>query len=1120
MAKYPEYKHFSLPEIDKEMLSVWQNENTFQKSIDTREGNPQFTFYEGPPSANGLPGIHHVMARTVKDIFCRYKTLKGFQVKRKGGWDTHGLPIELQVEKSLGITKEDIGKKLSIKEYNEACRKDVLKFKDKWDDVTTKMGYWVDLDNPYVTFENEYIESVWHLLKRLHDKNYLYKGFTIQPYSPMAGTGLSSHELNLPGCYRKVMDTTCVAQFKVKQNEKSAFLFENEEENVNILAWTTTPWTLPSNAALAVGENIVYVKVKTFNAYTHQPVSVVLAKDLAAKYFPAENQELLMEDYKSGDKKIPYQFVGEWKGKALEGIEYEQLLPYVQPETPAFRVIIGDFVTTTDGTGIVHIAPTFGADDFRVARQNDIPPIMVTDEDGQNVPLVDKRGRFVAEVTDFALEYVKGDYLTGEEMLAALKKQGRDKYLSVDERIVIKLKTENKCFKAEKYEHDYPHCWRTDKPILYYPLDSWFVKTTASKARMAELNKTIKWKPEATGTGRFGNWLENLVDWNLSRSRYWGIPLPIWRTEDRKEEVCIGSMAELRAEGEKAVAAGFMTAEKVEELMQDLHKPYADEWILVSPSGKEMKRESDLIDVWFDSGAMPFAQWHYPFENAEIFKQSFPADFIAEGVDQTRGWFFTLHAIAVMLEDSVAFKNVIANGLVLFKDGTKMSKSRGNVVNPFETMEEFGADATRWYMVGNASPWENLKFDTAGIKESQRKFFGTLYNTYNFFALYANIDNFVYGDKIPVSERAELDRWVISVLNTLIQKVDSELDDYEPTRAIRLIEDFLNEHLSNWYVRLSRRRFWKGELNQDKIAAYQTLYECLHAVSILMSPFAPFYSDKLYRDLTGEESVHLANFPQVNENERDTKLEERMEMAQSVCSLIHSIRKKTNHKVRQPLQKAMIPIFSEETAAQFELVKDIILSEVNIKELAYISEKDNTVIVKKAKPNFKLLGTKLGPKMKEVGALVAAFTQDEIQGLERNGSKVLTLSDSNTYELLLAEVEIISQDVPGWAVATDGKFTVALDISISPDLQNEGIAREWVNRIQNLRKSKGFEVTDSIRVVISSSEVWDTAILQFKEYICSEVLCKDLRLTANIITEGDVVEVFDCEGLVQVEVFN
>lgn len=1110
--KYPEYKQLNLPEIDSQILQTWDAEQTFEQSVSTREGKPDFVFYEGPPSANGMPGIHHVMARTVKDIFCRYKTLKGFKVNRKGGWDTHGLPIELQVEKMLGITKEDIGKTITIEEYNKACRNDVLKFKHVWDDITRKMGYWVDLDKPYITFENDYIESVWHLLKRLYEKDYLYKGFTIQPYSPMAGTGLSSHELNLPGCYKNVKDTSAVAAFKVIRNESSAFLFADADEDVRVLAWTTTPWTLPSNTALAVGERIQYVKVRTFNPYTFKAMSVVLAKELMGKYFPEKNAALSLDDYKEGNKEIPFEIAAEYVGKNLVGLGYEQLLPYVQPQGDAFRVVAGDFVSTEDGTGVVHIAPTFGADDFRVARQNGIVPLLVKDEEGNDMPLVDKKGRFVKEMGEFAGEYVKEAYLTAAEKEAEAHKQG-GKYLSVDERIVIKLKKENLCFKAEKYEHNYPHCWRTDKPVLYYPLDSWFVRTTAAKTRMAELNKTINWKPESTGSGRFGHWLENLVDWNLSRSRYWGIPLPVWRTEDGSEEICIGSVAELEAEAQKAVAAGVMAEMPT---LDDLHRPYIDYITLVSPTGKPMQREKDLIDVWFDSGAMPFAQWHYPFENKDIFQANFPADFIAEGVDQTRGWFFTLHAIAVMLEDSVAYKNVVANGLVLDKNGDKMSKSKGNVVNPFETIEKYGADATRWYLIGNASPWENLKFDLAGIEEVKRKFFGTLYNTYNFFALYANIDGFVYGDKMALEARTELDRWIISCLNSLVVKVDAELADYEPTRAIRAIEDFVNELLSNWYVRLSRRRFWKGELTPDKLAAYQTLYECLETVAVLMSPFAPFYAERLYRDLKGGGSVHLAYMPQPKEEEIDKALEQRMELAQTFSSMIHAIRKKVNLKVRQPLQKVLIPVFDAALQAQIAGVKDIILSEVNVKELQFIAaDSEDSILVKKVKPNFKLLGPKLGAAMKEVGAKVAEFSQKDIQHLEKTGSISIQLS-TGAYELLRSEAEIVSEDVPGWAVMSDGTYTVALDIEVSETLKLEGVARELVNRIQNLRKSKDFDVTDFIHIQLEKNDTWNEALSLHEAYICEQTLCKSLKLVDKLL-EGDEIEVFESTGKMSIK---
>ena len=937
--KYNE-KKTELSEVGKEVQQFWNDKQIFEKSVDTKEGKPTFTFYEGPPSANGTPGIHHVMGRTVKDIFCRFKTMQGFQVKRKGGWDTHGLPVELQVEKELGITKDDIGKKITVEQYNQKCREAVMKYKSQWDDLTVKMGYWVDLEHPYITFDNNYIESVWHLLKEFYKKDLLYKGYTIQPYSPAAGTGLSSHELNQPGTYKDVKDTTIVAQFKLKSNSKFA-------DNTYFLAWTTTPWTLPSNSALAVGENIDYVLVSSFNPYTFQPVQVILAKALVGKYFSDKAKELSLEEYKEGDKLIPFKILETYKGKDLVGIEYDQLMPYLQPDAPAFRVIAGDFVSTEDGTGIVHIAPTFGADDARVAKIAGIPSIVTKDDRGNEFPLVDKRGRFTQEVTDYAGEYVKEAYLTDEEKEVERKKQGRDKYLSVDERISIKLKEANRAFKVEKYEHTYPHCWRTDKPVLYYPLDSWFIKTTAKKDRLVELNKSINWKPESTGTGRFGNWLENLVDWNLSRSRYWGTPLPIWRTEDGTEEKCIGSIEELKAEIAKAQKAGIETATDI----NDLHRPYVDNIVLVSDGGKPMKRELDLIDVWFDSGAMPYAQWHYPFENKEIFNNNYPADFIAEGADQTRGWFFTLHAISGMLFDKVAFKNVIANGLVLDKNGNKMSKRVGNVVNPFETIDKYGPDATRWYMITNAPPWDNLKFNLDGITEVQRRFFGTLQNTYSFFALYANLDNFTFSEaEIPLANRTESDRWILSKLQSLVKDVDSSFADYEPTKAGRAIQDFVVDDLSNWYVRLNRKRFWKGEYNADKTAAYQTLYTCLETVAKLGAPIAPFYMDKLFRDLNEVskkhkvESVHLADFPKVVDANLDVALEERMSLAQRVSSLVHSIRKAQTIKVRQPLSRILIPILQPSMKAQIQAVEDLIKNEVNVKSIEYIEDTSGVVV--------------------------------------------------------------------------------------------------------------------------------------------------------------------------------
>ncbi|QCR24000.1 isoleucine--tRNA ligase [Pontibacter sp. SGAir0037] len=1112
MGKYNEYKNLNYAKLGEDVLAFWKEQNIFQKSVSTREGHKPFVFYEGPPSANGTPGIHHVMARAVKDIFCRYKTLKGFQVNRKGGWDTHGLPVELQVEKELGITKEDIGKKISVEEYNQRCRETVMRFKNQWDDLTEKMGYWVDLDNPYITFENDYIESCWALLKKLYDKGYLYKGYTIQPYSPGAGTGLSSHELNQPGCYRMVKDTTIVAQFELKKITRNMFLFENEEENVYMLAWTTTPWTLPSNTALAVGKGIKYVKVKTYNPYTFAPVSVVLAKDLVSRYFNPKAADLALEDFKAGDKLIPFKVVEEFVGADLAGVEYHQLMPYVQPGKPAFRVVVGDFVTTEDGTGIVHIAPTFGADDFRVAAQNDIPALLVLDENGKPMPLVDKQGRFVPQVTDFAGMYVKN--YTGEDENAV-------DYKPTDVKIAIKLKEENKAFKVEKYEHTYPHCWRTDKPVLYYPLDSWFIKTTAVKDRLIELNKTINWKPESTGTGRFGNWLENLVDWNLSRSRYWGTPLPIWRTEDGDEELCIGSLEQLRAEIEKAVAAGVM--ESVVEL-NDLHRPYVDNIVLVSGSGKAMYRETDLIDVWFDSGAMPYAQWHYPLENSDIFEQNFPADYIAEGVDQTRGWFFTLHALAVMLEDSVAYKNVIANGLVLDKNGNKMSKRLGNAVDPFEMIGKYGPDAVRWYMISNAPPWDNLKFNEDGVVETQRRFFGTLQNTYSFFALYANLDNFNYAEAdVPLERRTESDRWIISKLNTLVQEVDANLADYDPTRAARAIQDFVIDDLSNWYVRLNRKRFWKGEYNEDKMAAYQTLYTCLETIAKVASPIAPFYMEQLYSDLNQvsgknqEESVHLTLYPEVAEGAIDKDLEERMQLAQTVSSLVHSLRKKHMIKVRQPLQRILIPVLNEHTKVQIQAVEDLIMSEVNVKHVEYIDDTSG-ILVKKIKPNFKKLGQVFGPKMKLVAAAVQQMNQENIAQLEREGGFEVYISEDETAVLTPEDVEISSEDIPGWLVASEGKLTVALDVTITEELKQEGIARDLVNRIQNLRKDSNLEVQDKIHIAmqLSAPEV-NAAVESFQGYICTETQALSLNLV-DVITDGTLLDIDDYQVQVQIQV--
>lgn len=1096
MTTYRTYKTLDLPQIDKEVLEYWKDNETFKHSIQQRKDAPAYVFYEGPPSANGKPGIHHVLARSIKDIFCRFHTMQGKRVERKGGWDTHGLPIELQVEKELGITKEDIGKKISVDEYNKACRETVMRYKNLWDDITQKMGYWVDLNDPYITFTNEYIETVWHLLQRLYDKDLLYKGYTIQPYSPAAGTGLSSHELNMPGAYKDVSDTSAVAQFKVKRTEKSAFLFDGvdteKEGDLYFIAWTTTPWTLPSNTALAVGAKIDYVRVKTFNPYTKLPINIILAKDLLKKWFKPKQAELSYEDFDPATVKkssqIPYVITGEYKGAAFELLEYEQLFPFQQPEAgDAFKVLLGDFVSTSDGTGIVHIAPSFGADDMRVGKKYGMGALT----------LVDKQGKFVDGVGEFSGRYVKN-----------YKNEPEDTYKSVDIDISIKLKQENKAFNVQKYQHNYPHCWRTDKPILYYPLDSWFIKSTAAKDRMIELNNTINWKPKSTGEGRFGKWLENLQDWNLSRSRFWGIPLPIWRTKDGEAEKCIGSIAQLQTEIEKANAA----LGKTQTVPADLHRPYIDDVILVSDAGEPMYRELDLIDVWFDSGSMPYAQWHYPFENEEKFKANFPADFIAEGVDQTRGWFFTLHAIATMAFDSVAYKNVVSNGLVQDKHGKKMSKSRGNAVNPFETLEKYGADATRWYMLSNANPWDNLKFDLEGLDEVRRKFFGTLYNTYSFFALYANIDNFRYSeDDVPMEDRPEIDRWIISLLNTLVKDVTADYQDYEPTSATRKIQTFVDEHLSNWYVRLCRRRFWKGDYTTDKISAYQTLYTCLQTLAKLMAPAAPFFSDRLYQDLNNatylepHHSVHLADFPAVQDTLIDKDLEQRMDYAQNISSLVLSLRRRDNHRVRQPLQKILLPVLDETFIAQVDAVKDLILQEVNVKEVEYVT--DTSGILKKGvKPNFKSLGRKLGKQMKAGKAAIEAMDQAAIAELERNGVYTLHLEGGNV-EIGLDDVVITSEDLEGWSVANNKGVTVALDVMLTDELIAEGIARELVNRIQNLRKSKDFDVTDRITVTIQSHEMVKPAVEQFGDYIANEVLANTLALANDVV--GDDVELID-----------
>ena len=1119
MKKYPTYNQLNLSQISKDILDYWKEKDTFGKSISTREGKTPWVFYEGPPSANGMPGIHHVMARTIKDIFCRYKTLQGYQVKRKAGWDTHGLPIELGVEKSLGITKEDIGnqnskKFISVEDYNKACRKEVMKYTDKWEDVTAKMGYWVDMKDPYITYDNKYIESVWWLLQNMNNKGLLYKGFTIQPYSPAAGTGLSSHELNQPGCYRDVKDRTATVQFKVKDSKFKV------NGDLYILAWTTTPWTLPSNTALAVGKDIDYVFIESFNPFSGSLQTVVLAKDLVNKYFSEKHTDLKFEDYKVGDKNIPFKIVNHCKGSDLEGISYEQLLPFVQPtDGDAFKEIVGDFVTTTDGTGIVHIAPSFGADDFRVAKQNGIG----------SLTLVDKRGRFLPEIKDgtflYGEEYVKEAYHTDAEKQVEFEKQkqilestGKIKelkaYLSVDERIVLKLQEEGKLFKKETYEHSYPHCWRTDKPVLYYPLDSWFIKSTAAKDRMIELNKTINWKPEATGTGRFGNWLENLNDWNLSRSRFWGIPIPIWTSEDSSEQIVIGSAEELKNQIDNSIAKGFMTENPLGKFVPgnftaenydtfDLHKPYADN-IVLEKNGKKLFREPDLIDVWFDSGAMPYAQVHYPFENKELIdgKKYYPADFIAEGVDQTRGWFFTLHAIATMNFDSVAYKNVVSNGLVLDKNGNKMSKRLGNAVDPFETIEKYGADATRWYMIANAAPWDNLKFDVEGIGEVQRKLFGTLYNTYGFFALYANVDNFVVdlNNTVNVSNRSELDRWILSKLNSLVKDVTEQYETFEPHKAARYIEEFVDEHLSNWYIRLSRRRFWKGDMSDDKKAAYETLFECLNTLSQLMSPIAPFFADWLYQnlnDVSGDvNSVHLTNYPKVNLSIIDSSLEKRMEMAQKISSMILSIRKKENLRVRQPLQKIRIPNLDNEFRTHVEAVKDIILAEVNVKELEFVTEEE-AHIVKNLKLNFKTLGKKCGKHMKTVQAYANDHGDLIIAGIEKTGQFKMNVEGEEIL-LELEDVEIIPVDIPGWKVANSGQITVALDVTLSDSLKEEGLARELVNRIQNLRKDSGLDVTDKILVKIQQNDALDTAIQNNLNYICAETLTGDLQVVKNL----------------------
>ena len=1135
--KFAEYSKFDLSGVNKEVLKRWAEGDIFHKSLEIREGAPSFVFYEGPPSANGMPGIHHVIARSIKDIFCRYKTMKGFQVKRKAGWDTHGLPVELGVEKALGITKEDIGKKITVAEYNAACRKDVMKFTKEWEDLTNKMGYWVDMDDPYISYDNSYIETLWYLLKELYKQEMLYKGYTIQPYSPAAGTGLSTHELNQPGCYKDVKDTTCTAQFKIidPKPEMAAF------GEAFFLAWTTTPWTLPSNTALCVGPNVTYVAVQSYNPYTGMPMTAVLAKDLVAAYFNVKAEGIALADYKVGDKLIPYQIVGEWKGTELAGMKYEQLVPWVNPGEGAFRVITGDFVTTEDGTGIVHIAPTFGADDDRVAKANGVPPLMMVDKEGNQRPMVDLTGKFYL-LEELDLDFIDAQMdkelyaiYAGRFVKNAYDPELTDADATLDIDLSVMLKQQNRVFRIEKHIHNYPHCWRTDKPVLYYPLDSWFIKTTACRERMIELNNTINWKPQSTGTGRFGKWLENLQDWNLSRSRYWGTPLPIWRTEDGTEEKCIGSVEELYNEIERSVKAGFMESNPYKGFVPgqydkenydkiDLHRPYVDDIILVSNcEGKPMKRETDLIDVWFDSGAMPYAQIHYPFENKDALDKGFvyPADFIAEGVDQTRGWFFTLHAIATMVFDSVAYKAVVSNGLVLDKNGNKMSKRLGNAVDPFETIEQYGSDPLRWYMITNASPWDNIKFDVDGIEEVRRKFFGTLYNTYSFFVLYANVDGFDYKEAdVPMEERPEIDRWILSLLNSLVKDVDGFYDTYEPTRAGRAISDFVNDNLSNWYVRLNRRRFWGGGMTTDKLSAYQTLYICLETVAKLMAPIAPFYADQLFTDLiavTGRdksESVHLADFPVCNEAWVDKDLEERMQLAQSISSMVLALRRKVNIKVRQPLQAIMVPVADAHQQAAIELVKNLILNEVNVKELTFV---DNAagILVKRIKPDFKKLGPRYGKVMKQLAAAIQAMTQENIQQFEATGSFAFDI-DGQQAVVELADVEVISEDIPGWLVANEGRLTVALDITVTEELRLEGLARELVNRIQNIRKSSGFDITDKITIAVLSSEDMDPAIRAYSSYIAGQVLAESIEI-ADVVSDGTELDFEEFKLTVKVE---
>lgn len=1139
--RFPEYKNLDLSQVNRDILKVWDDNDTFRRSVRQLNGKGEFVFYEGPPSANGMPGIHHVLSRSIKDAICRFKAQCGYEVKRKAGWDTHGLPVELGVEKALGITKEDIGTKISIEDFNKACKIDVMKYTDMWEELTRKMGYWVNMDDPYITYDNRYIETLWWLLKQLYDKGVLYQGYTIQPYSPAAGTGLSSHELNLPGCYRDVRDTTCIAQFRVIKNKKSEFLYANTDTaDVHIMAWTTTPWTLPSNTALAVGKDIVYIRVRSFNPYSGAPITVVIAKDLLNSMFPEENKALDFSEYKQGDKKIPFRVLDEFPGSSLEGIDYEQLIDWVKPDPGAFRVICGDFVTTEDGTGIVHIAPTFGADDYRAGKENGIPGMILKRKDGTMGPMVDKKG-YMVPIRDLDIQFVRERVnttsYTGFEGRPVKNEyddtipQNAD---TLDVDIAVNLKQQGKVFRIEKQLHSYPHCWRTDKPVLYYPLNAWFIRTTGFRDRLIELNNTINWNPQSTGSGRFGKWLENLVDWNLSRSRFWGTPLPIWITEDRKEEICIGSAAELKAEIDKSMAAGFMDKNPLGAFTEgdnsaenylkfDLHRPFVDDIILVSPTGKKMFREPDLIDVWFDSGAMPYAQAHYPFENRENFSEMFPADFIAEGVDQTRGWFFTLHAIATMISDSVSFKNIISNGLVLDKNGNKMSKRLGNAADPFEIIDEYGSDPLRWYLLTNAQPWDNLKFDAAGIDEVKRKFFGTLYNTYSFFALYANIDNFRHAeDEIPIETRPEIDRWIISLLNSLVKDVGNCYENYDLTRAGRAIQDFVTENLSNWYVRLNRKRFWGGDYDNDKIAAYQTLYSCLETVSRLAAPIAPFYMDQLFRDLnmtTGkaaEDSVHLALFPAYDEALINSDLEERMSIAQAISSMILGLRRKVSIKVRQPLAKIIVPLTEKGFREKFEAVKDLILAEVNVKDVEYI-EDTSSILVKKVKPDFRKLGPKYGKMMKDISKAIASMTRQDIASLETTGSHTLQIGSKEVI-LTRDDVEIISEDIPGWQVANEGKLTVALDVTVTDELRYEGIAREFVNRIQNIRKESGFDVTDKITVLIENHELISKAVDRHADYIGSQTLATKVAVVSDF-ANGNVREVEIDDMIIKVSVY-